>query len=79
MAATKPRYTNDVPFDIEERAWAGTRWLVRKRTFAHVLGVHVEDGIVVALAFRAAGEEVDVLRNAGHPFFVLGWAATRSA
>ena len=52
----------------------GTRWLVRKRTFAHVLGVAVADARpFVAVAFRSAGEELEVLRHAGHPIFVLGW------
>ena len=84
-------YLDDVPDDIEdelraicltlpdayeETAWKGTRWVVRKKTFAHVLGVVDEsrsaDGDVV-LSFRAAADELDVLRNAGHPFFYLGW------
>lgn len=88
MAATKRRYTDDVPDEIqarlrkwcialpdayEERAWVGTRWMVRKRTFAHVLGVEADAGSVLALAFRSAGEELEMLRHAGHPFFVLGW------
>jgi hypothetical protein len=89
MADAKRRYTNDVPDDVtirvrevclglpdayEERAWVGTRWMVRKRTFAHLLGVEV-DGTdpVVVLSFRSAGEELEVLRRTGHPFFVLGW------
>jgi hypothetical protein len=89
MADATRRYTDDVPDDItarlralclalpdayEERAWVGTRWMVRKRTFAHVL--RVEDGgdtPVVVLSFRSSGEELEVLRRAGHPFFVLGW------
>lgn len=48
--------------------------MVRKKTFAHVLSV--DSGAadpVVALAFRSAGEELEMLRHAGHPFFVLGW------
>jgi hypothetical protein len=50
----------------------GTRWRIRKRTFAHVLAI--DDGDVrTFLTFRAAGEELDVLRHAGHPFFFLGW------
>ena len=89
MADAKPRYTDDVPDDItarvrelcldlpgvhEERAWVGTRWMVRKRTFAHVLGVGVADAEpLVVLSFRSAGEELEMLRHAGHPFFVLGW------
>jgi hypothetical protein len=88
MAASKGRYTDDVPADIEarlrarclalpdayqERAWVGTRWKVRTRTFAHVLGIERETGPLVVLAFRAAGDELETLRRAGHPFFVLGW------
>ena len=89
MADEKRRYTDDVPEDVEtrlrelclllpdayeERAWVGTRWMVRNRTFAHVLGVEVgEAAPVVVLSFRAAGEELEILRHAGHPFFVLGW------
>jgi hypothetical protein len=89
MADAKRRYTDDVPDDVtirlramclglpdayEERAWVGTRWMVRKRTFAHVLGVEVDgaDPIVV-LTFRSEGEEFEVLRRAGYPFSVLGW------
>lgn len=88
MADSRRRYTDDVPDDIEalvrerclalpdayeERAWVGTRWMVRKRTFAHVLGVDVDAGPLVVLSFRSAGEELDTLRNAGHPFLELGW------
>ncbi len=88
MADTKRRYTDEVPDEIlcrlrewcidlpnayEERAWAGTRWMVRKKTFAHVLGVEQTTGPLVVLSFRSAGEELEMLRHAGHPFFVLGW------
>ena len=88
MADAERRYTDDVPDDVEvrlrecclslpdayeERAWKGTRWMVRKKTFAHVLGVEVGAARMVVLTFRSAGEELEVLRNAGHPFFVLGW------
>lgn len=89
MADAKPRYTDDVPATIEtrvreiclelpdayeERAWVGTRWLVRKRTFAHVLGLEtVDEGSLVVMSFRSAGEELEMLRNCGHPFFALGW------
>ncbi len=89
MAGAKRRYTDDVPDDVttrlgavclalpdayEQRAWVGTRWMVRKRTFAHVLVVE-DDGAdpVVVLSLRSEGEELEVLRRAGHPFFVLGW------
>jgi hypothetical protein len=75
-----------LPDAYEEQAWKGVRWMVRKKTFAHVLGVVDEtklpDGtdprsadvdVDVVLSFRAAADELDVLRNAGHPFFYLGW------
>ncbi len=69
-----------LPDAYEEQAWKGTRWMVRKKTFAHVLGVaddsRPDPGSAagdVVLAFRAASDELDVLRNAGHPFFFLGW------
>jgi hypothetical protein len=83
------RYTDDVPDHItvrvrelclelpdayEERAWVGTRWMVRTRTFAHVLGVTLGDRApMVVLSFRSTGEELEALRRVGHPFFVLGW------
>ena len=88
MADSTPQYTDDVPEDVEvrlremclelpdayeERAWKGMRWMVRKRTFAHVLGVETGTRPLVVLSFRSAGEELEMLRQVGHPFFVLGW------
>jgi predicted DNA-binding protein (MmcQ/YjbR family) len=83
------RYTDDVPESVEarlrdmclalpdafeQRAWKGTRWMVRTKTFAHVLGVErPNNDALVVLAFRSDGDELEVLRHAGHPFFVLGW------
>src|SRR5690554_1130169 len=89
MTDAKRRYIDDVPEHLEarvrelclvlpstceERAWVGTRWRVRGRTFAHVLGV--EDGgrpPMVVLSFRSEGEELEALRGAGDPFLFLGW------
>jgi len=87
--AEQHRYTDDVPDDVterlreiclalpdadEERAWVGTRWMVRKRTFAHVLVVEIGDAEpAVIVTFRSEGDELEVLRRAGHPFRVLGW------
>jgi hypothetical protein len=91
----------DVPFEIvaelravclglpeayEEQAWVGTRWMVRKRTFAHVLMIEsgwppayaraaASDGPMTVVMFRSSGEELDALRNAGHPFFAPVWRA----
>lgn len=89
MAQPQRRYLDDVPEDVEERlrrlcltlpdayeeqAWVGTRWMVRKKTFAHVLAFEIGAGPRhVVLAFRSSGDELEVLRRAGHPFLVLGW------
>ncbi len=88
MGEEQRRYTDDVPEDVEirlravclalpdayeERAWVGTRWRVRGRTFAHVLGVELQSVLNVVLSFRSAGEELEILRHTGHPFVVLGW------
>jgi hypothetical protein len=89
VAGPRRRYIDDVPEHLEvrvralclelpeaheERAWVGTRWRVRRRTFAHVLGVEDADGgSLVVLAFRSEGEELQALRYAGRPFLVLGW------
>ncbi len=83
------RYTDDVPEAVElrlreiclalpetseHRAWKGTRWVVRKKTFASVLGVEDAAGKAsVALSFRSDGDELEVLRRTGHPFFSLDW------
>lgn len=89
MADELRRYTDDVPENVEirlreiclelpdayeERAWRGTRWMVRKQTFAHVLGVGLGGADpVTILSFRSAGEELEILRHAGRPFVELGW------
>lgn len=62
-----------LPESYEEKAWAGTRWMVRQRNFAHVLGVDRDGGHHVVLTFRSQGPELEVLRRIGHPFFTLGW------
>lgn len=73
-----------LPDAYEEQAWTGRRWMVRKRTFAHVLAVEngqpeaharaVEDrGPVTIVTFRSAGPELEALAHAGHPFFYAGW------
>jgi hypothetical protein len=73
-----------LPDAYEEPAWVGTRWMVRKKTFAHVLAVDRESPPVIAKAFpttgaatvvtfRSSGDELDALRNAGPPYFYAGW------
>jgi hypothetical protein len=73
-----------LPEAYEEKAWVGTRWRIRKRTFAHVLTIESgwppayaraagADGPITVMTFRSSGPELDALGNAGHPFFRPGW------
>jgi predicted DNA-binding protein (MmcQ/YjbR family) len=75
-----------LPEAYEEQAWAGTRWRIRKRTFAHVITVEAgrpggyaraagSSGPVTVVTFRSSGPELDALRNSGHPFFGTNWRA----
>jgi hypothetical protein len=73
-----------LPEAHEERAWVGTRWRIRTRTFAHVLGItdeyppaYARDAPLVGdafvLTFRSAGQELHALTNAGPPFYKPRW------
>jgi len=73
-----------LPEAYEESAWAGTRWRIRKRTFAHVLVIDSgwppayaraarTDGPATVLMFRSSGGELHALRSGGHPFFAPRW------
>lgn len=73
-----------LPESYEERAWVGVRWRVRTRTFAHVLTIDdgkpqahasaaATDGPATVMTFRAPDDELDMFRNAGHPYFHGGW------
>jgi hypothetical protein len=68
----------------EEAAWVGRRWCVRRKTFAHVFHAGYDATPVILriaealgpstmLVFRSGGEELDVLRHQGPPFFYAGW------
>jgi hypothetical protein len=68
----------------EEEAWAGTRWRIRTKTFAHVVMIDDgwppayaraarSDGPLVVLTFRAADAELDALTHTGPPFFKPPW------
>ena len=74
----------ELPEAYEEEAWAGTRWMVRKRNFAHVVRIDQgwppayaraagSDGPITVLTFRSSGPELDALGNAGHPYFRPVW------
>jgi hypothetical protein len=73
-----------LPDVYEEQAWVGTRWMVRKKTFAHVLGISDEYppaytreapyvGDATVLTFRSSGQELDALVNGGLPFYKPRW------
>jgi hypothetical protein len=62
-----------LPDAYEQQAWAGTRWCVRKRSFAHVLTLDSPVGPSTVLWFRSSGAELAALRASGHPFFRPGW------
>jgi hypothetical protein len=73
-----------LPDAYEEPAWVGTRWRVRKRTFAHVLTVERDwppayaeaagiEGPVCLVTFRSPGDEMGALVESGFPFFRAGW------
>ena len=74
-----------LPEAYEEQAWVGTRWCIRRKTFAHVVQVDQGwppvyareaggDGPMSVLTFRSSGAELDALTDAGHPFFRPPWA-----
>ena len=75
-----------LPEAYEEQAWVGTRWCIRKKTFAHVVMVDSgwppayaraagSDGPIVVLTFRSSGPELRALTDAGAPYFKPVWFA----
>lgn len=73
-----------LPETVEEPAWTGVRWRVRKRTFAHVYTIEADStsllregfdlvGEVTAVTFRAPADELVALREQGYPFLYAGW------
>ena len=77
-----------LPDAYEEQAWAGTRWCVRKKNFAHVVRIDQgkPDGYAsaawtarhdvddtITLTFRSSGPELNVLANSPYPFFKPVW------
>jgi predicted DNA-binding protein (MmcQ/YjbR family) len=76
-----------LPEAYEEPAWVGTRWRVRKKTFAHVLTIDggrppgyaraaATDGPVTVLTFESLGPELAALSETGRPFFKPSWRPT---
>ncbi|MFJ6151269.1 MmcQ/YjbR family DNA-binding protein [Micromonospora profundi] len=76
-----------LPESYEEPAWVGTRWRIRKRTFAHVLTVDparqparpraaAVDTPACLLIFRSPPDEIAGLVASGHPFYKPDWGPT---
>ncbi|MCC6999838.1 MAG: MmcQ/YjbR family DNA-binding protein [Deltaproteobacteria bacterium] len=77
-----------LPESYQETAWVGTRWMIRKRTFAHVVAIaggwppayaRAAGSLgplttpVTVLTVRAAGALYETLRSAGAPYFQPAW------
>jgi ABC-type glycerol-3-phosphate transport system substrate-binding protein len=74
----------DLPEVREERAWAGVRWVVSKKNFAHVVWVERgwppayaralgSDGPACVLTFRVPKLEASAPRFTKEPFFKPPW------
>jgi hypothetical protein len=76
-----------LPEAFEEDAWTGVRWKVRTSTFAHVMVAQegfessfrdltgIDDPTTI-VTFRAVGDELLALVNAGLPFYKPPWSST---
>jgi YjbR len=75
-----------LPEAVEEHAWTGIRWRIRRRTFAHVLTIEAgwppayaraagTAGPAHVLMIRSRGAELDALRHLPPPFFTTPWRA----
>ena len=73
-----------LPDAYEEGAWVGTRWMIAKRNFAHVVPIRDgwppayaraarSDGPLIVLTVRTSAELRDVLRDAAPRFFHAAW------
>lgn len=74
-----------LPEAYEEDAWTGVRWRIRKKTFAHVMvaqqgfessyrNITGDAESRTILTFRATGDELLALANAGLPFYKPPWS-----
>ena len=77
------RSASPCPMPTQEDAWVGTRWRVRRKTFAHVLAVDDgwppayaraagSDGPMLALTFRSSGPELEALSACRPPVLQAG-------
>jgi hypothetical protein len=84
VVARLDRICRRLPEARREEAWAGVRWRVGSKTFAHAVAIDAgsppayaraagTDGPVTVLTFRAAGDELAALSSMGPPFFKPVW------
>ena len=73
----------EFPEAYEEQAWTGTRWMIRKKNFAHVLAIESgwppayaraakSEGPMTVLTFRSSAR-LDAPRFSRAPFFKPVW------
>src|SRR3954465_2812149 len=73
-----------LPEVVEEDAWVGVRWSIRKKNFAHLVAIadgrptaYAEaagtTGPAIVLTFRSAGEELVALSAVDPPLFKPVW------
>jgi hypothetical protein len=74
----------DLPEAYEEPAWVGTRWMIAKKNFAHVLMIDAgwppayakaagSNGPLCVLTFRISAAAAGAQRFERPPFFRPGW------
>ncbi len=74
----------DLPEAYEEAAWTGTRWMIHKRNFAHILMINEgwppayarvaqSAGPLCVLTFRSARPANEEPRFHRYPFFLPAW------
>ncbi len=73
-----------LPAAYEEAAWTGTRWMIGKRNFAHVVMIDAgwppayvraakSNGPLVVVTFRVPEQKCDAGRFLSRPFFKPPW------
>ena len=73
-----------LPAVVEEAAWTGVRWCIRKKNFAHVVQIEAgwppayakaagTDGPMTVLTVRVDNEDYEALSAAGRPAFRPPW------
>jgi hypothetical protein len=76
----------ELPESHEEAAWTGTRWMIGKKNFAHVVQIDAgwppayakaasSDGPLTVLTFRVPIASADAARFQRAPFFRPPWFA----